>query len=250
MSAENSITTEQSLKDQQVFYDSSWSGTLAAGKELRSNLKINMEFLSRVDLLKPGHKILEVGCGMGRMTWDLMQQGYDITGCDISNEAINYGLNKYEDINLQVQPAESLSYADNSFDMVLSFDLLEHIAEVDRHISEVTRVLKQGGFYLFQTPNKLSNIVFETITSRSLKWRRYHPSLHFPGQLRRRLKRHGLGCQFVVMDPMNEFTLNKLKALGLLGRIIQKINFTKLPLCLQTNLYVVACKCSREGKSV
>ncbi|MEJ2432582.1 MAG: ATP-grasp domain-containing protein, partial [Pseudolabrys sp.] len=71
-----------------------------------------------------------------------------------------------------------------------SFDLFEHIAQIDRHVSEVARVLRPGGSYLFQTPNKYSNATYETLWTKSLQWRRYHPSLHSPGQLRRRLAKH------------------------------------------------------------
>ncbi|GAG79590.1 unnamed protein product, partial [marine sediment metagenome] len=168
---------------------------------------------------------------------------YDTAGMDISREAIAYGLKKYGDIKLQVQPAEILRFADETFDIVLSFDLFEHIAQLDRHINEVLRVLRPGGYYLFQTPNKYSNIIFETLATRSLRWRRHHPSLHSPRQLKRRLAKHGFGAEFVKMNTMNEFTLNKLKkGFGPISHILKHINFRRLPLVLQTNLYVIARK--------
>ena len=193
-------------------------------------------------MLKPGDRILEIGCGIGSIVFELSKQAYDITGTDISQEAIAYGLKKYRDIKLEVQPAELLSYEDHSFDIVLSFDLFEHIAQIDRHIAEVFRLLKADGYYLFQTPNKYSNAIFETLSKKSLKWRRAHPSLHTPRQLRRRLTRHGFEVQFVKMDPINEFTLRKLQRLGSIGNIFKHINFRRLPLGLQTNLYVIARK--------
>ena len=105
--------------------------------------------------------------------------------------AIEYGRGKYAGVRLDVQPAEELPFEDGAFDVVLSFDLFEHIARIDRHVGEVRRVLKPGGYYLFQTPNKWSNAIFETLAHKTLKWRRVHPSLHTPGQLRRRLAEHG-----------------------------------------------------------
>ena len=54
------------------------------------------------------------------------------------------------------------------------------------------RVLRPGGRYLVQTPNKWPNAVFETIRWRSsTRWRDDHCSLHTPGKLRRRLEAHG-----------------------------------------------------------
>ena len=234
---------DENLKKQQELYDKGWRKELQAGKEQRGNLQTNLEFLDQTNILKQNDTILEIGCGIGSVVSELSRQGYDIAGTDISGEAIAYGLKKYGDIKLQVQPAEMLQFEDGTFDVVLSFDLLEHIARVERHISEVQRVLRQDGFYLLQTPNKYSNVIFETLYHKSLKWRRAHPSLHTPGQLKRRLSEHGFETEFVKMNPVNEFTLNKLrKKLGPISNIFKHLNFRRLPLALQTNLYVVARK--------
>jgi len=234
---------DEELKNQQELYDKGWRKELAAGKEQRGNLRTNLEFLSLTNLLKQNDRILEIGCGIGSIVSELSRQGYDITGTDISGEAIAYGLKKYGDIKLQVQPAEDLQFEDQTFDVVLSFDLFEHIARIDRHISEVHRVLRMDGFYFFQTPNKYSNMIFETLYHKSLIWRRAHPSLHTPGRLKRRLSKHGFEIKFVKMNPVNEFTLNKLrKKLGPISNIFKHINFRRLPLALQTNLYVIAHK--------
>ncbi len=234
--------TDEQLRQQQSFYDAGWRGELDRGKEQRGNLQANLDFLARTNLLKPGDKILEIGCGIGTVVAELARQGYDAMGTDISQVAIEYGRAKYGNVRLEVQPAEELPYADGTFDIVLSFDLFEHIARIDRHVGEVQRVLKPGGHYLFETPNKFSNVVAETLAYKSLKWRRVHPSLHTPGQLRRRLARHGFETRFIKMDQMNEYTRSKLRKLGPVGRLVERIDFTRLPLALQINLYVVARK--------
>lgn len=234
---------DESLKKQQEWCDQRWLKFLSAKREQLGNLQLNLDFLNKVELLKPGSKTLEIGCGIGSLVSELSSQGYDITGTDISREAIAYGLKKHGDIKLGVQPAEALSYENESFDIVLSFDLLEHIAQVDKHVSEVWRVLRPGGYYLFQTPNKYSNVTFQILWKKSLKWHsRSHPSLHTPRQLRRRLAKHGFEVQFVKMNPINEFTIRKLQRLGPIGNILRHINFRRLPLILQTNLYVIAHK--------
>jgi len=234
---------DEILQKQQEYYDKGWSRGLAIGKEQRGNLQTNLEFLDEISLLKPEDKILEIGCGIGSIVNELSNKNYDITGTDISSNAISYGLKKYDNINLQVQPAESLSFDDKSFNIVLSFDLFEHIREIDKHISEVFRVLVPGGYYLFQTPNKYSNVIFETLSHKSLKWKRAHPSLHTPRQLNKRLVKHGFEVTFIKMNPINEYTLSKIKKkLGFLSSIFKLINFRYLPLSLQTNLYVIARK--------
>ncbi len=233
---------DEQLKEQQDLYDKSWGGGLERGQEQRGNLQTNLDFLKRIGRPRAGDKVLEIGCGIGTIVSELSGRGCDVVGTDISHVAIEYGLAKYEGIRLEVQPAEELTFDDESFDVVLSFDLFEHVARIDRHITEVRRVLKGGGYYLFQTPNKCSNVVFETLSHKSLQWRRYHPSLHTPRQLPRRLVRHGFDTRFVKMNPINEYTEAKLRKLGPLGALVRHIDFTKLPLLLQTNLYVVAQK--------
>ncbi len=233
---------DDNLRKQQELYDEGWRKELEIGKEERGNLQTNLEFLALARVLKTDDKVLEIGCGIGSVVFKLSEQGYEVTGTDISGEAIAYGQNKYGDIRLEVQAAETLGYDEESFDVVLSFDLFEHVAATDQHLSEVGRVLRPEGCYLFQTPNKYSNVVYETLWTKSLQWRRYHPSLHSPGQLKRRLAKHGFEARFIKMNPINEFTLKKLQKLGLLGHVFKRVNFRKVPLALQTNLYVIAHK--------
>jgi 2-polyprenyl-3-methyl-5-hydroxy-6-metoxy-1,4-benzoquinol methylase len=232
----------ENLKEQQQLYDRTWRKGLEAGKEERGNLQANLQFLAKANLLQPDNRILEIGCGIGTIVSELTGQGYDITGIDISREAIAYGLKKYGNIKLMAQAAEKLQFADETFDIVLSFDLFEHIVQVDKHVSEVRRVLRTGGYYLCETPNKYCNAIFETLVGKSLRWRRAHPSLHTPGQLKRRLIKHGFELKFIRINTVNEFTINKLKRLRPLHLVVKHINFEKLPLMLQTNLYVVARK--------
>ena len=239
---------DKQLQDQQELYDKGWRGELERGKEQRGNLQTNLEFLARTDRLKPHDRVLEIGCGIGTVVAELAGRGYDAVGTDISDVAIAYGRDKYQGVRLEVQAAEELAFPDESFEVVLSFDLFEHIARIDMHVAEVRRVLKPGGYYLFQTPNKYSNSIFETLAHKTLKWRRIHPSLHTAGQLRRRLARHGFETEFVKMNPVNAYMQSKLKRFGPLGGLIERIDFTKLPLSLQTNFYVVAHKSTPEER--
>lgn len=248
MTADRTMADEQ-WRAQQEHYDKAWVKGLEAGKEELGNLQTNLEFLAKTDLLKPADRILEVGCGTGSLVAALTERGHDIVGTDISPAAVQYGRAKHGNVRLEVSPAEELGYGDASFDQVLSFDLLEHVVEVDRHLDEVHRVLRAGGHYLFQTPNKWSNILFEVLRTKSFGWRRYHPSLHTPGQLRRRLRRHGFSVRFVKMNPINEFTLRKVRQLGPIGGVLRYVDFRRLPLCLQTNLYVVARKHNADDRS-
>jgi len=235
-----------SHRQQQELNDQSWDWALRSGREELGNIEVNLRFLEQTGLLRPGMKIVELGCGTATLTDALYQKGDDIVGCDVSEVAIGRAREKYPHLNLSVQNAEQLPWENESFDVILSFDVLEHLFEPDKHLSEVYRVLKPNGYYLFQTPNKLVNAIYETVKTRSLGWRRYHPSLHFAGQLRRRLSKHGFETQFMKMNTVNAFTLQKLEKYPRLQKLIQRLDFRRLPLWIQTNFYVIAKKAQKR----
>lgn len=231
-----------SLNQQQQFNDQGWQWAIKTGRETLGNLQVNLRFLDKTGLLHPRLKALEVGCGTATLTEQLYRQGLDIHACDISQVAIDRASQKYPHLALSVQTAEQLPFDDGQFDLVLSFDVMEHLFEPDRHLSEVRRVLKPGGYYLLETPNKWLNQLYETVSTKSFNWKQYHPSLHSARQLRQRLAQHGFDVRFIKMNPSSEFTLKKLQRFRLLQMIFGRMPFESLPLWMQTNFYVIARK--------
>lgn len=133
------------------------------GKIDRSNFNANVQFLEGTGLFNGNIKILEIGCGAGRLTNYLTQKRFNAIGIDISSTLITEGRIHYPDAIIFIASGGDMPIKDFTFDIVLSFDVLEHIPDVDTHINEVRRILKPGGFYLLQTPNKLTNVPFEII---------------------------------------------------------------------------------------
>ncbi len=70
-------------------------------------IQANLDFLARTNLLKPGDKVLEIGCGIGTVVFELTKQGYDAMGTDISQVAIEYGRNKYRASAWRCSPPKS-----------------------------------------------------------------------------------------------------------------------------------------------
>ncbi len=190
------------------------------------------------------HKILEIGCNLGSLSHGLYTHGYtNLVATDLLPDRIEEGKKRYPEIkdSLQVAAGERLPFPDNSFDVVCSFDLVEHIPETDAHFAEVRRVLKPGGKYIFQTPNKITNIPWSIIKDRHLtKWREYHCALHTYGALKRRIKKNGFSIsKFEKRDLLTEFKLQKIKAkLGIVGVWIITLT-NHLPLPFTPNFWVV-----------
>ena len=103
-------------------------------------------------------KCLDAGCGMGSATFYLAKFAGNMTGIDISEIAIDYAVRNYTLKNciFEIMDIKNLMYPDSSFDVVTSFEVLEHLNHEDqiRYIREISRVLKSGGELFLSTPNK------------------------------------------------------------------------------------------------
>lgn len=108
-----------------------------------------------VEEAKKGMKVLEIGCGDGTNIWmfnDLFYgaKALEFYGVDISPKAIKAAEDYKEKIELRncfftVGVAERLGYKDNSFDIVVCTEVLEHLPNPNEALKEVYTVLKQGG---------------------------------------------------------------------------------------------------------
>jgi SAM-dependent methyltransferase len=209
------------------------------------NFDSNLEFLKKTGLLNKNKKILEIGSGTGRMLSHFIREGYTIKGLEKKETVIEKSKILYGDLPIQKVNSEILPFPDNSFDIVISFDVFEHIPDSDNHLKEVSRVLASDGYYLLQTPNKYTNSIFETIRWKSFtKWKSDHCSLHSYNQIVKRFNNCGFSVEFIKIPIVNEFFKRKIKRyLGNFGLLLIKIiNPDKLPANLQTNFYVVAKK--------
>lgn len=209
------------------------------------NFESNLLFLEKTNQLRKEYKILEIGSGTCRLLSYLLKQGYDIEGVDVSSKNLARGRELYGKLPVTEVDSEKLPFADNSFDLVLGFDVFEHIKDSDGHLNEVTRVLKEGGCYLLQTPNKYTNTIFETIRWKSFTaWREIHCSLHSYNEIKKRFSRHGYEVTFFDIPIINEFFKMKVhSSMGGFGDFLLKmINIDKLPYFLRTNFYIKAEK--------
>jgi SAM-dependent methyltransferase len=209
------------------------------------NFAADLAFIDASGVISPGARVLEIGAGTGRLLHALVQRGVSIEGVELRQDLIDDGLRCYGPLPLKRVTGTSLPYAEASFDAVISFDVFEHIPDSDAHLAEVWRVLRPGGSYLLQTPNKWTNVIFETIRWRSFTcFRSDHCSLHSLGELERRLGRHGFSVEVFDVPVVNEFFRTKVRqyagAIGLAALAI--LNPDRWPRSMRTNLFVRARK--------
>ena len=102
-----------------------------------------------------GKKVLDVACGAGYGAHYLAHMADRVVGVDISEEAIAYAVQHYASPNLcfELMDARYLALKDETFDVVCSFETIEHLDGVDTYLHEVVRVLKSEGVLIVSTPN-------------------------------------------------------------------------------------------------
>jgi len=110
-----------------------------------------------------GKKVLDYGCGSGYGTAFISDSCQQIIGIDVSTEAIAHASSHFRAPNLSymlIERAEvaPLPFPDSSFDVVLSFQVIEHIEDVSAYLREMDRVLAPGGLVIIATPDRSTRL--------------------------------------------------------------------------------------------
>ena len=102
--------------------------------------------------------VLDIGCGGGFTCEFLSHKGANVTGLDQSAACIQAAQKHATQSDLTIEyrqgEAEQLPFADASFDIITCVDVLEHVADPQQTIAEISRVLKPGGTFCFDTINR------------------------------------------------------------------------------------------------
>ena len=99
--------------------------------------------------------MLDLGCGEGTFISELHDAGAaSVTGADVAEAALDRARARHPGTEFRRVPFDGpLPFADASFDLVWASEVIEHVADTARFLSEVRRVLVRGGRLLITTPN-------------------------------------------------------------------------------------------------
>ena len=99
--------------------------------------------------------VLDAACGSGYGSAILSESGAQkVVGIDNSSEAIEYCEKNYKKENLEFKKDDCEKITlDASFDVVVSFETIEHLKNQDNFLAEIKRVLKDDGIFIVSTPN-------------------------------------------------------------------------------------------------
>ncbi len=108
----------------------------------------HLDKVDRLLDLQPGENVLEVGCGAGHLTNRLAARGVDVIGIDANPNASEIaGTDR-----VRTMRAETLDFADDAFDAIVSVHAIEHIPQLGAALGEMARVLRPGGRAMFIYP--------------------------------------------------------------------------------------------------
>lgn len=107
--------------------------------------------------LARGKRALDAGCGAGYGSAELARGALSVVGIDCAAEAVEFAHAHYRAPNLTFKQAAcgALPYADASFDLIVAFEVIEHLADWPRFLEEARRTLAPNGQFIVSTPNKL-----------------------------------------------------------------------------------------------
>ena len=107
--------------------------------------------------LARGKRVLDAGCGAGYGSAELASQANSVAGADVAADAVDFARAHYRLPNLAFEQAscESLPHPDACFDLVVAFEVIEHLHGWREFLLEARRVLAPGGQFIVSTPNRL-----------------------------------------------------------------------------------------------
>ncbi|MFC1723490.1 class I SAM-dependent methyltransferase [Nanoarchaeota archaeon] len=117
---------------------------------------VNDYFLKRALELCPKGRVLDVGCGTGRML-NSITGDYDKHGLDIDERVIRYARERDRSTNYQIGDSNDLPYETASFDLVICHSLLHHLPNTGKTIDEMLRVARPEGATFIRDLSRPSN---------------------------------------------------------------------------------------------
>ncbi len=132
------------------YYEALWE-RVPAGVE-PPDFALRREFL--LAHVAAGERVLDVGCGEGWFTTELIHAGARVVGMDVAEEPLRRGRERDSRLQLGLMDADGpWPLDDASFDVVWAGETIEHVADTAGWLSEARRVLRAGGRLLLSTPD-------------------------------------------------------------------------------------------------
>ena len=116
-----------------------------------SSFELRRRFL--IDVLNPGERLLDLGCGEGHFGAAASEAGAEVLAVDVAEEALRRASSLHPGLDVRLIDGEGdWELGDAGFDVVWAGEVIEHVADTASWLSELRRVLRPGGRLLLSTP--------------------------------------------------------------------------------------------------
>ena len=96
--------------------------------------------------------LLDVGCFEGHFLWSARELGWQVTGTEISETAVNFARETWQ-LDVRLGALEEIRFENDQFDAVVLRDVIEHLPDPKHTLQEINRILRPGGALYVWTPN-------------------------------------------------------------------------------------------------
>lgn len=114
-----------------------------------------------LDYIRPEDKCLDAACGCGYGSELMSNKAIEVIALDINDHALKFANENYTSSRIVFWKADlnkPLNLPDGCFNVVISFETIEHISNQDMLLAEFSRVLKPGGLIIISTPDRAVSI--------------------------------------------------------------------------------------------
>jgi SAM-dependent methyltransferase len=169
------MTGGMSELNQAIYRSSQDSVRATFGKDRGKAIAYYAPLLDFVSSVQPPQRLalptrlLDVGCGSGWSTLAFAEAGYDATGVDLNPAAFEPP--PHESLHLGQGSAIDIPFPENSFDVVVCYQCIEHVPDPGRALKEMMRVCRSGGIVAIVGPNLVSPLPGLAYAVKPSSWR-------------------------------------------------------------------------------
>jgi ubiquinone/menaquinone biosynthesis C-methylase UbiE len=103
-----------------------------------------------------GRRVLDAGSGTGYGAAELSQSAASVVGLEIDHDAVEYSRSNYplQNLSFEVGSCMAIPFAAQSFELIVAFEVIEHLADYRRFVDECARILTPQGLFIVSSPNR------------------------------------------------------------------------------------------------
>lgn len=149
-------------------------------------------------------RVLDFGCGSGYGSYELSKVAATVTAVDVSCEAIEYARSRFKNPNLTYLHIDQIG--DEKYDIITSFQVIEHVDNVKTYLQQLKRLLSDDGTLIITTPDK-SIRLFDLIQR---PWNVYHVKEYKTDELNKLLSGYFTKIELLKIGSDKDFVDNEI----------------------------------------